>query len=84
MTITVRLPKRLDDALRAHLARRRVALADFVREAIAEKMGREPSMQVSAYDLGKRLFGKHGSGRNDLSANRKAILNEQLLGKHHR
>jgi hypothetical protein len=46
---------------------RRVGLSDFVREAIAEKLEREPAQRPSAYDLGKDLFGKYGSGRDDLS-----------------
>ncbi len=41
---------------------------------------RNPPHTISAKDL----FGKHGSGRNDLSANRKAILDEILRAKHRR
>jgi hypothetical protein len=47
-----------------------------VREAIAEKLDREATGQPSAYELGKNVFGKYGSGRDDLSTNRKAILGE--------
>lgn len=84
MTIAIRLPTKLEAKLRARLDRRRVALSDFVRDAIAEKLEREPAENPSAYDLGKDLFGKHGSGRVDLSTNRKTILNEMLRGKHRR
>jgi hypothetical protein len=55
-----------------------------VRDAIAEKLEREPVAKRSAYEVGKRLFGKHASGRDDLSTNRKALLNEILRAKHHR
>ncbi len=84
MTITIRLPTKLEAALRARLERRRVGLSDFVRDAIAEKLEREPERAPSAYELGKELFGRHGSGAKDRSANRKAILSEILRGKHHR
>ncbi|HEY2135455.1 MAG TPA: hypothetical protein VGH49_06180 [Xanthobacteraceae bacterium] len=84
MTITIRLPTELEADLRARLDRRRVGLSDFVRDAIAEKLEREPDRAPSAYDLGKELFGKHGSGRHDLSSNRKAILEELLRAKHRR
>ena len=59
-------------------------LSDFVREAIAEKLQREGGERPSAYDIGKSLFGKYGSGRDDLSGNRKTILNEVLRAKHRR
>jgi hypothetical protein len=84
MTITIRLSTKLEADLRARLDRRRVGLSHFVRDAIAEKLEREPDQTPSAYDLGKDLFGKHGSGRHDLSSNRKALVNEILRAKHRR
>jgi len=84
MTITVRLPVKVEAELRARLDRSRAGLSKFVREAIAEKLQREPAAKPSAYEIGKHLFGKHGSGRDDLSANRKAVLDEILRARHHR
>ncbi len=48
------------------------------------KPWREQAETPSAYDLGKDLFGEHGSGRKDLSTNRKALFDEVLRAKHHR
>lgn len=84
MTITVRLPVKVEADLRARLDRTRAGLSEFVREAIAEKLEREPAAKRSAYDIGKHLFGKHGSGRDDLSTNRRAILDKILTGKRRR
>jgi Arc/MetJ-type ribon-helix-helix transcriptional regulator len=84
MTITVRLPSEVEADLRARLDRSRAGLSEFIREAIAEKLQREPAKKSSAYEIGKHLFGKHGSGRHDLSTNRKAVLDEILQSKHHR
>ncbi|HEY7299687.1 MAG TPA: hypothetical protein VH684_17400 [Xanthobacteraceae bacterium] len=84
MTITIRLPMQLEADLRARLDRQGIGLSDFVREAIAEKLEREPARTRTAYDLGKDLFGKHGSGRRDLSSNRKALVDEILRAKHRR
>jgi len=84
MTITIRLPAKLEADLRTRLGTRRTKLSDFVRDAIAEKLEREPTKPTSPYDLGKNIFGKHGSGRHDLSTNRKSILNEVLRAKHRR
>jgi RHH-type transcriptional regulator, rel operon repressor / antitoxin RelB len=84
MTITIRLPTKLEAKLRARLDRRGTGLSDFVRDAITEKLERELVENPSAYDLGKDLFGKHASGRDDLSTNRKTIVNEMLRGKYRR
>jgi Arc/MetJ-type ribon-helix-helix transcriptional regulator len=84
MTITIRLPKALERKLRLRLDAQGFALSEFVRNAIAEKLDREASGQPSAYELGRSVFGKHGSGRDDLSTNRKAILDELLRAKHSR
>jgi Ribbon-helix-helix protein, copG family len=84
MTITIRLPTKLAAELRAHLGARHLQLSDFVRDAIAEKLEREPAGRSSAYEFGKHLFGKCGSGRRDLSSNRKAILNEALAVRNRR
>ena len=84
MTITIRLPAELEAELRLRLDARGFGLSEFVREAIAEKPDREADGRPSAYELGKNVFGKHGSGRNDLSTNRKAILGELLRAKHSR
>jgi Arc/MetJ-type ribon-helix-helix transcriptional regulator len=84
MSITIRLPEELEAQLRRLLDAQGFGLSEFVREAIAEKLDREAAGQPSAYELGKNVFGKHGSGRHDLSTNRKAILAEVLRPKHPR
>lgn len=84
MTITIRLPEELEAELRTRLDAQGSGLSEFVREAIAEKLDREAAGKPSAYELGKNMFGKHASGRDDLSTNRKAILGELLRAKHSR
>jgi Arc/MetJ-type ribon-helix-helix transcriptional regulator len=84
MTITIRLPTKLEAELRHRVDAQGFGLSEFVREAIAEKLDREAGGQRSAYELGKDVFGKHGSGRDDLSTNRKAILGELFRPKHPR
>jgi hypothetical protein len=84
MTITVRLPEKLEADLRARLDTLDVGLSEFVRQAIAEKLERESATKPSAYELGKHLFGRYSSGRSDVSENYKAILREKLRAKHRR
>ena len=38
----------------------------------------------SSYDLGKDLFGRHGSGRKDTSTRRRARYKEMVRAKHAR
>ena len=83
MTITVRLPQDIEAKLRARLEVEDLALSDFVRQAIAEKLEREPRPEKpSAYELGKHLFGKYSSGRSDLSENADRIVAEIISAKH--
>jgi hypothetical protein len=84
MTVTVRLPTEVEVELRARLNGSRAGLSEFIHTAITEKLHREPATKRSAYQIGKHLFGKHGSGRHDLSTGRKAVLDEILQNKHHR
>jgi hypothetical protein len=84
MTITVRIPESEEADLRMVLEAKGITLSEFVREAIAEKLGREASPPPSPAELGKHLFGRYGSGRDDLASNRKAILAEILDAKHRR
>jgi hypothetical protein len=81
MSITIHLPAELEAELRARLDAQDVELSEFVREAIAEKLDREAPGRPSGYELDKSVFGKHGSGRDDLSTNRKAILGHVLSAK---
>lgn len=83
MTITIRLPDTLEAKLRARLQEHDVALSEYVRQAITEKLEREPvKPKPTAFELGKHLFGKYSSGRSDLSENYEAILREKLRAKH--
>lgn len=82
MTISIRLDKATEDALRQRLQFENISLSDFVRDAIQEKLAKQVADQISPYELGKHLFGRFGSGRNDLSTNRKTLLREKLRAKH--
>ena len=64
---------------------RTVADPRGVPAAELEKLAREPGKNhPSAFELGKHLFGKYGSGRSGLSENAEQILREKLRAKHRR
>ena len=82
MTITVRLTDETEAKLKARLDKGDVALSEYVRQAIAEKLEREPaSSKPSAYELGKDVFGKYESGRSDISENAEQILRDMFDAK---
>lgn len=81
MTISIRLDKSIEDMLRQRLLHHGIPLSEFIRDAIREKLSREETAP-NPYELGKNLFGRYGSGRDDLSTNRKALLQEKLRAKH--
>ena len=85
MTITIRLPDQLEEQLRARLEKGGTPLSEYVRQAIAEKLEREPgTAKPSAYEVGKHLFGKYSSGRSDVSENADQIVAEIISAKHRR
>ena len=81
MTISIRLEKPIEQALRKQIKSQKATLSAFVRDAILEKIEREKNNLPSPYELGKTLFGRYSSDRDDLSINRKAILREKLRAK---
>lgn len=83
MSISVRLDQELEQALRIQAARAEVAISDFIREAIKEKLARMDSA-ASPYELGKDSFGKYSSGQSELSAHRKKLIRERLHAQHRR
>lgn len=78
MTLTVKLDPELEQTLARRSAERGVPKSVVVKEALVEYLAREP---VSAYQAGRDLFGRHGSGHGKLSAERReryaAIIGEK-------
>ena len=85
MTITIHLPDQLEGKLRERLDKDDTPLDEFVSQAIAEKLEREPAEdKTSAYERGKHLVGKYSSGRTDLSEKADEIVAEMIRAKHRR
>jgi hypothetical protein len=82
MTITVKLVPELERALARRSAERGVAKSVVVEEALAEYLAKEPA---AAYEVGKDLFGRHGSGDGKLSTQRREryaeIVNAKRRGR---
>ena len=57
--------------------------SQLIRDCLQAFLDAESDAPV-AWELGKELFGKVGSGRSDLSQNRKQIVRDKLNGSHRR
>jgi Arc/MetJ-type ribon-helix-helix transcriptional regulator len=84
VTITVRLPEKLEAELRARLDILDVGLSEFVRQAIAEKLEREPVAKGSPYELWQKYFKGYGSGETDRSERVREIVRAKVRAKHDR
>lgn len=81
MTLSIRLDKNLEQSLRQRLQAEGISLSDFIRDAIRDKLAQDEK-NLDPYALGQDLFGRYGSGRDDLSTNRKALLKKKLHEKY--
>ena len=83
MTVTIRLPDQLEEQLRAHLEKAGTPLSEYVRQAIAEKLERDPeAAKPSAYEIWQKHFTGWGSGETDRSERVKEILGAEFDAKH--
>ena len=78
MTISFRLDQELKEKLDSLARARGASRSDLIRECLEEFLARE--QRPSAWELGKALFGRVGSGRPTLARDRKQIVKARLRG----
>jgi len=81
MTLSLRLEDSLERRLEAYAQAHGLSKSEVVRESLVKYLA-DASVSGAAYELGKDLFGRYGSGQSDRSKNRKALLKEKLRAKH--
>jgi Arc/MetJ-type ribon-helix-helix transcriptional regulator len=81
MTLTVRLDEELEGKLRKIASEEGESLSEFVRKAIEDRLGRN-APKKSAYEAGKHLFGRRGSGKGDLSVRSEEYFAEYVSAKY--
>ena len=86
MSITITLPVELETTLKERVATAGGSVDAFVRDAVQEKLEREarPPRKLTPFEAGREVFGRHSSGRSDLSENADAIVSEIIRGKRRR
>ena len=70
MTMTVKLPSEMEQALRQRSAALGKSASEVLREALRSYLASAPATQPSAYAAGEDLFGKH-AGPAHLAQDRK-------------
>ena len=83
MSVTIRLPVPLEKELARAASRKRVSKSQLVRDCLQAYLSADKDAPL-AWELGKDLFGKVGSGRSDLSRNRQQIVRDKLNARHRR
>ncbi len=78
--MTVQLNEQLRQNLEALASQRGVSSAELIEQCLEEFVGGAQN-GGSPWRLGEKLFGKFGSGRGDLSRNRKKIVREKIHAK---
>ena len=71
MTISIRLDKPTEQALRQQLKAQKTTLSAYTRDAILEKLERDKLQQKKSakpnpYELGKALFGRYSGNCDNL------------------
>jgi len=79
--LSVRLPGELEKRVRQIATAEGRTKTEIIRTAL-EAYVKAKDLAGSAYDLGKNVFGRHGSGRGDLSTSYKNKVKERIREKH--
>lgn len=83
MTLTVRLPLRVEQELAAYCVTHRVTKSDAVKRALERLLTEEPAA-VSAFALGRRGFGADKTEPRNVARQSKRLLRERFDGKPYR
>jgi len=82
MTLTVRLPDRVEQELAEYCVKHRVTKSEAVKRALMDMLAMNAE-KASAYDLGKDLFGPHTDAGPvvDVARHTKRLLREHFRGR---
>lgn len=80
MSLTVRLPPRIEQELATYCVSRRITKSDAVKQAL-ERLLAEDARALSPFELGKDGFGADDSKRGDIARNTKRLIRERFRGK---
>ena len=79
MTLTVRLPPRVEEALAQYCVSHRVSKSHAVKQAL-ERLLAEAAGKPTPYELGRAGFGADRSAGREVARNTKQLLRERFRG----
>jgi metal-responsive CopG/Arc/MetJ family transcriptional regulator len=77
MVISVRLDAKLNKRVAALAKARGISKSELIRTCLDKYLASEEE-ELTAWDLGKHLFGRFNSGRSDLSARAEELAREHV------
>jgi predicted DNA-binding protein len=80
MAVSLRLSNEEEKALARAARRLGISKSEYLRQCLIYRLEVEKSHSW-AYEVGKDLFGKHGSGKGDLARNSEKYLREIIREK---
>ncbi|MBW3543791.1 MAG: ribbon-helix-helix domain-containing protein [Planctomycetes bacterium] len=83
MAISLRLNEQLERQLELAARREGLSKSELVRRSLQEFLARRETSRLP-WELGQHVFGRYGSGRGDLSANRKRLVRERIHARKRR
>lgn len=75
--ISIRVNKELEHSLEIMASNAGVSKSAIIRQCL-EKFVADKKSEETAWELGKNLFGKYGSGKKNLSTDRKKIVAQKI------
>jgi predicted transcriptional regulator len=82
MAISIRLEPQIERKLEQAATAEGLSKSEFVRRCLAKQLDATPVNRAKlAWELGKDVFGKFGSGRTDTSEQAEKILREAFAQK---
>ena len=79
--ISVRIDSNQEAELQRVAESKGITKSEYIRSMIIEKLEQERQKSVSPWELGKDVFGRSGSGKGNLSQDRKKLLKEKIRAK---
>jgi len=80
---SIRLPKDFENRLSDLAQMEKTTKSEIIKRALRRYFESFDQL-ASPFELGKDLFGRHGSGKGNLSQNYKNIIKEKIREKHAR
>ena len=79
--ISVRIDSRQEEELRRVAESKGITKSEYIRSMIIEKLDQERQKSATPWELGKDVFGRNGSGKGNLSQDRKKLLKDKIRAK---